>query len=420
VELLQWRTDPPDLSRFEQPVLPFGQGRSYGDTCLNDGGVLLDTGFLSRFISFDETTGVLRCEAGTTLAALLELTVPRGWFPGVTPGTRHVSLGGAIAHDVHGKNHHRGGTFGRDVRCFELLRSNGQRLVCSRTENADLFAATIGGMGLTGLILWAEVQLKKIRGPLIDVERVRFSGIDEFFDVSAESDAAFEYTVAWVDCLARGRALGRGIFFRGNHSAESAPPRARGAGRGVPVPFDFPATLLNRWTIGAFNALYYHRQMAKLVRSRTHFNPFFYPLDALRDWNRLYGRAGFLQYQCVVPREDRGPIRDVLACIAQSGFGSFLAVLKTFGEMASPGMMSFPRPGVTLALDFPFRGPRTLALFDQLDVIVRASGGAVYPAKDARMSAASFQSFFPRWREFAAFVDPKFSSSFWRRVSAAA
>ncbi len=419
VERVYWRHEPPDLARLAGTFLPFGRGRSYGDTCLNAGGVLLDTATLSRLISFDDRLGILRCEAGVTLADILEVIVGRGWFLPVTPGTKFVSVGGAIAHDVHGKNHHRAGTFGRHVTRFELIRSTGERLLCSPAENAGLFRATVGGLGLTGLILWAEFRLKPITTAFIDTERICFRDLDEFFAIAESSDLGFEYTVAWVDCMVRGRALGRGVFFRGNHSASAPGPldRNRRPG-GFRMPCDLPAWSLNPATVKAFNSVYFHLQSRAGASGVTHYDPFFYPLDRIGEWNRIYGPRGFLQYQCVVPHQDRGPIRRILERIADSGMGSFLAVLKTFGAQASPGMLSFPRPGVTLALDFPNNGERILGLLDELDEIVRTCGGAVYPAKDARMSARCFQSYFKAWREFSDFIDPKFSSSFWRRVSA--
>ncbi len=415
-----WRCELPCFDIFERPVLPFGQGRSYGDSCLNDGGVLIDASPLRRFMAFDEERGILRCEAGVTLADILELVVPRGWFPSVTPGTRYVSVGGAIANDVHGKNHHRAGTFGCHVRQFELLASTGERLLCSPTRNTELFQATIGGLGLTGLILWAEVQLKPISSPLIGMESIRFAALEEFLELSALSDKDYEYTVAWVDCLAQGKKMGRGVFIRGNHAAE--PERQMSAWAKKPrtarLCFDAPAFLLNRLTVKAFNAAYYYAQIQKRVQKVVHYETFFYPLDAVQGWNRLYGKRGFLQYQCVVPHDDGdGAIRGLLTRIARSGMAAFLAVLKIFGSVPSPGMLSFPRPGVTLAVDFPYQGARTLQLLEELDEMVLARGGAVYPAKDARMSAQCFQMSFPRWREFTRFIDPQFSSSFWRRVA---
>jgi FAD/FMN-containing dehydrogenase len=420
-EPLYWRSALPDLSQSERTVLPYGYGRSYGDSCLNEGGILLDTRNLNRFISFDEQTGVLCCESGVALADILEVMVPRGWFIPVSPGTKFVSVGGAIANDVHGKNHHRAGTFGCHVVRLKLLRSNGERLVCSPEKNADLFAATIGGLGLTGLILWAEIRLRPIVNPLIDMQRIRFSSLAEFMELSAQADQQFEYTVSWVDLLVGGNALCRGLFMCGNHDT-SSPRTGQPLSKklSLTVPFDFPSAVLNPLTVKAFNELYYHAQLSKKVEKIVSYEPFFYPLDAIDHWNRMYGKRGFLQYQFVVPFEHSyEAMKEILGHIRRSGEGSFLTVLKQFGNMPSPGMLSFPRPGLTLALDFAFRGQKTLCLLDDLDEIVRQSNGAVYPAKDARMSAENFQAFFPRWREFAQYVDPHFSSSLWRRVQPA-
>jgi FAD/FMN-containing dehydrogenase len=401
------------------PVLPYGYGRSYGDSCLNSDGTLLATSYLNRFIAFDSSAGLLRCEAGVSLADILDVIVPRGWFLGVVPGTKYVSVGGAIANDIHGKNHHVAGTFGAHVSRFELLRSTGERLVCSPTENGELFRATIGGLGLTGLITWAELRLRPVPSPFIDSEEVRFSNIDEFFEIAAESDRDYEYTVAWLDCLAVGKHLGRGVFIRGNHyECEPWSRRFRKSASLLRAPFDLPSLFLNRWTVRAFNAVIYRRHLFhKKTRRIVSYDPFFFPLDSVLDWNRLYGVRGFLQYQCVVPiDDDYRTIKDILTRITRSGVLPFLNVFKRFGSVQSPGMLSFPRPGVTLALDFPFRGERTLVLLDELDVLVRDKGGAVYPAKDARMSAESFKCYFPRWNEFAAYIDPKFASDFQRRV----
>lgn len=415
---LHW-LDEIDLASVTGSVLPYGVGRSYGDVCLNEGGTLLDTAPLNRFIAFDEENGLLRCEAGVTLADILKLIVPRGWFLPTTPGTKFVTIGGAIANDVHGKNHHRVGTFGCHVTRLELLRSDGQRLICSPDENADLFRATIGGLGLTGLILWAEIRLRRVPGPFVTREQIRFRCIDEFFDISAASDERFEHTMAWVDCLATGKKLGRGLFMRGNYSPSKHFSRKAAEPRSLfTVPVQLPAFVLNRVTVKAFNTLYYHSQLPRQTRRTVPYDPFFYPLDAIHEWHRLYGPPGLLQYQFVVPyAQDRTAIKDILTQISRSGVLSFLAVLKVFGDIPSPGMLSFPRPGVTLALDFPYRGQRTLSFLDRLDRVVRDHGGVLYPAKDARMSAETFQACYPQWREFAQYVDPKFSSSFWRRVT---
>ena len=421
-----------------QTILPFGNGRSYGDSCLNPGGALLQTRSLDRFISFDASTGVLACEAGVLLADILRVIVPAGWFLPVVPGTRYITVGGAIANDVHGKNHHRAGTFGCHVRRLELLRSNGERLSCSLQENASWFAATVGGLGLTGVITWAELQLRRIPGQRMSVTTRRFAHLDEFFSLSEELEARHEYTVAWIDCLGRGKQLGRGILQGASHGAEGAEaspgaqadigaaPRAgladgsRSRRSILTIPFPLPVSLVNGVSLRLFNTLHYHRQPAGTRRSVAHYQPFFFPLDGIRHWNRLYGPQGFFQYQCVLPgtgdaiREATG---ELLEAIAASGLGSFLAVLKRFGARSSPGMLSFPREGATLALDFPNRGVAVQRLFEALDGIVEQAGGTLYPAKDGRMPGELFRSGYPRWREFSRYIDPACSSSFWRRVT---
>jgi len=411
-----WRSDPPALDRLRGPVLPYACGRSYGDSCLNEGGLLLDVRGLDRLIAFDQERGLLQCEAGVTLAEILALTVPRGWFLPVVPGTRWVSVGGAIANDIHGKNHHRAGTFGAHVARLELLRSTGERVRCAPDD--PLFQATVGGLGLTGLILWAEIRLKRVPGAGITMERIRFPDLGAFLELAAE-DQAFEYTVAWVDCLAGGRRLGRGIYTRGDHAPIEGPVPSPLRPTRLTVPGDAPAGLLNRLTLGLFNEAYYRAQLGARRRATVPYGPFFFPLDGVGEWSRLYGSRGFVQYQCVVPDgPGGGPIRTLIERIARSGEPASLAVLKRFGGARSPGMLSFPREGITLAVDFAVRGPRTLVLLDDLDAVVREAGGAVYPAKDARMSPDSFRAFFPGLDRFTAFRDPKFSSSFWRRVHA--
>ena len=399
-------------------VLPFGNGRSYGDVCLNDGGILLDCRSLDRFLNFDAGAGVLRCEAGVLLSEILQLTIPKGWFLPVTPGTQWVTVGGAIANDVHGKNHHRSGTFGCHVRCFELLRSDGIRLLCSPGVNADFYRTTIGGLGLTGVVTWAEIQLKPISNSYIDQEIIRFQNLGEFFALSIESDPTHEYTVAWIDCLATGEHLGRGLFIRGNHAdrVEGKPPRR--ATRRMTFPVDPPVTLINSLTLKLFNTIYYHKQWSERTVGPVHFEPFFYPLDAVAAWNRVYGSKGFLQYQCAVPTERADDaVREILDRIARAGIGSPLAVLKLFGDKPSPGLLSFPLPGATLALDFPHNGDETLRLLDALDEVTREAGGRVNPSKDARMHPEDFQRNYPHWETMKEFLDPRISSSFWRRVT---
>ncbi|MBM7113301.1 FAD-binding oxidoreductase [Archangium primigenium] len=400
-------------------LLPHGLGRSYGDACRNEGGALLTTERLDHFLGFDPATGVLRCESGVTLDAILRLVVPQGWFLPVTPGTKFVTVGGAIANDVHGKNHVREGTFGRHLRRFELLRSDGSRRECSPTQNADWFGATIGGLGLTGLVTWAELQLRRVSTPYILQETVPFENLEGFLALLEASERDFEFNVAWVDSLARGRHLGRGLFYRGDHAPPQldAVPRTRAPAPRLQIPFDFPQFALNRVSVAAFNALQYRLRPQGLV----HYEPFFYPLDAVHGWNRIYGRQGFLQFQCGVPMTLAGTdaLREVLDRSAHSGMPSFLTVLKVYGALPSPGWMSFPQRGFSLALDFAHRGERTLRLVDELDALTRRAGGRVYPAKDSRMSPESFRAYYPEHERFRGYVDPAFSSSFWRRVNGA-
>jgi FAD/FMN-containing dehydrogenase len=397
-------------------ILAYGMGRSYGDSCLNDGNTLIRARGLDRLIGFDTATGVLRCEAGVTLEEVVRFALPRGFFLAVTPGTKYVTVGGAIANDVHGKNHHRAGSFGHHVERFELLRSDGSRTVCSPTENAALFRATVGGLGLTGLVTWADIRLRRVRGSWMRQRAVRFRSLEEFFALCEPMEKRHEYTVAWVDCTRGNARATRGVFFAGDHDPEAGEARARRA-RGLP--FAPPFSLVNAFSLRAFNAAYYRMPRGGGVPRRVALDPFFYPLDAIGGWNRLYGPNGFFQYQCAVPGDESGraAIGELLDAIGKEGQGSFLAVLKRFGDMEPAGLLSFPRPGYTFALDFPNGGAATLALLDRLDAVVLAANGRVYAAKDSRMSAESFGAFYPESQAFREFVDPRFSSSFWRRVT---
>lgn len=404
---------PCDLPR---PLLAYGNGRSYGDVCLTDVGTLLLTRGLDRFIEFDPRHGVLRCEAGITLGEILALVVPHGWFLASTPGTQLVTVGGAIANDVHGKNHHSVGCFGHHVRALALWRSDGSIIECGPDDASGWFSATIGGLGLTGLIQWVELQLIPIQNPWMWVESQRFANLGDFWSLNRRAEISSPYTVAWIDCLAKGKARGRGLLFAGQHAAaQSVLPVYKASGKRVPV--DPPFSLVNGLSLRAFNELYY-RQPVKPQGSLAHYAPYFYPLDAIQDWNRIYGRQGFYQYQCVIPPEvAEAGTGELLSIIAKRGEGSFLAVLKTFGNRRSLGMLSFPREGATLALDFPNRGEKTLRLLNELDAVVREAGGALYPGKDARMPASLFRSGYPQWETFSEYIDPQFSSSFWRRVT---
>jgi FAD/FMN-containing dehydrogenase len=413
---LFWKEDFPAAKAPESKMLAVGMGRSYGDVCLLQHGTLLQTPNLDRLISFDSQTGRLRCEAGVTLAQILDFAVPRGWFLPVSPGTKYVTVGGAIANDIHGKNHHLAGTFGLHTLCFELVRSDGTHVVCSPTDNPEWYAATIGGLGLTGLITWAEVQMRPIVSRGIRYRSTKFVGLDEFLALSQES-AHQEYSVAWIDCVSQGRNFARGLFLAGEHDENPGPLTPLDKPR-VVMPFDLPAFALNRTSVGAFNTLYYHKQIGKRRSGLTDYEPFFYPLDRILKWNRLYGRQGLLQFQCVLPFDSGTPgMTELLKAITASGLGSFLAVIKVFGEAVSPGIMSFPVPGITLALDFPIRREVSFALLDRLADITADFGGRMYPAKDACMSATHFQQFYPQWEQFSAYVDPAFSSSFWQRVT---
>ncbi len=396
-------------------ALAHGLGRSYGDVCLNHDGRLLRTGRLDRIIAADWTTGVVRAEAGLTVGALLSVGVPRGWFVPVTPGTKFVTLGGAVANDVHGKNHHGAGTFGCHVRAIGLLHSDGSLEEIGPETRPHLFAATVGGLGLTGLIAWVELQLQPVTSSDFETQTLRLRDLDGFFR-AAEDSADWPYTVAWVDCLASGRTLGRGLFNRGRHASGGPllphPDRAK-----LKVPLDAPSALLGPATVRLFNAAY-SRQPAGGATARVPYGKFLYPLDGITDWNRLYGLRGFYQHQSVVPLAAAPrALQALLELTSSEGQGSFLVVLKLFGARPSPGILSFPREGATFALDLPNRGPATLRLLHRMAEVVLAAGGRLYPAKDATMSAAQFRAGFPRWREIESYRDPAISSDFWRRVT---
>ena len=400
-----------------QSLLPVGMRRSYGDVCTNDGGVVVDTTRLSKFIEFDRVNGILRCESGVTLWDILKLIVPHGWFLPVTPGTSFVTVGGAVANDVHGKNHHVAGSFGCFVRCLELHRSSGERLLCSEQQNTDYFAATIGGLGLTGLITWVELALKSVRNPDVHVESIEYGSYAEFIELSEAAEQSHEYHVSWVDCLARGSSAGRGVFLRANHldSAVGKQRTPQRTSKSVPAVVGKGFPLINRFSLRAFNRLYLYRNSGKKNYDEA-FEKYFYPLDALQDWNRIYGRNGFYQFQCVVPFASQQSIVELLNIISRSGQGSFLSVLKTMGSIQSCGMLAFSRPGVTLALDFPNLGARTRQLLQTLEDVVAEADGALYPAKDALMSGSIFRKSYPRYEAFAQYIDPAFSSDFWRRT----
>lgn len=398
-------------------MLGYGNGRSYGDSCLNSNGSLADMRGMSSPIGFDPATGILEAEAGMMLADIIALGGRHGFFPPVAPGTQFVTLAGAIANDVHGKNHHRRGTFGRHVVSLTLLRSDGKTYHCSRSANAALFAATIGGMGLTGLILSAAIRLMPVASQDIAEKTTRFGSLAEFFDIADQADAENEYAVAWIDQMAGVRHAGRGLLFTGNHAETGAAPARSGGGR-LAVPFQPPVNLLSRPFLKLFNFAYRIAKGRRTGVSTTGHQGFFFPLDGVANWNRLYGPRGLYQHQSVVPVDvAREAIPAMFAAARKAGQGSFLTVLKRFGDVASPGLLSFPREGYTLTLDFPNRGEKTLRLLADLDRIAVGAGGAVNPYKDARMGAEVFEASFPQWRELEAQRDPAFISDFWRRTA---
>jgi FAD/FMN-containing dehydrogenase len=414
---MHWQQDfPANIAGLHNGVLPVGMGRSYGDSCLLEDGNLVVTTAMNRLLGFDPETGILTAEAGVTLAQILDFAVPRGFFLPVSPGTKYVTLGGAIANDIHGKNHHVGGTFGCHVPEFELVRTDGTKRLCSRTENPDWYGATIGGLGLTGMITWAKLRLRPIVSRMIDFEGIQFHGIDEFLALT-EQYKHVEYTVSWIDCASTGKNFARGIFMLGDHS------RVPGELKPSPepklfFPFEAPGFALNHTTVSMFNTVFFHKQRKPRVKALQDYEPFFYPLDAVLHWNRMYGKRGLLQFQYAIPWESarEGTIA-ILTEVAKSGLASFLAVLKAFGDVPSPGLMSFPQPGITLALDFPIKEGTTFPLVERLAGMTRDFGGRLYPAKDAAMTAAQFQTFYPQWEQLARYKDPAITSSFWERCT---
>ncbi len=411
----EWQADA--LADAQGSLLPFGNGKSYGDSCHNDAGTLLDNRNHKDVLEFNPETGVLRAQTGILLCDILEHILPHGWFLPVTPGTQFVTLGGAIANDVHGKNHHRAGTFGRHVNCFEIARSDFGTQICSPDRHSELFDATIGGLGLTGNITWAELRLMKVASADIDQQIIRFSNLENYFALAGEADRNNEYSVAWIDSHATGRGFGRGLLLNGNH-ADNGNLTYQVSKPRISVPFTPPFSLINGLALRAFNQLYYHKQRKVESNDRVACSSYFYPLDGIGNWNRLYGPKGLYQHQCALPVENAETVvADLLKACQKAGQGSFLTVLKRFGNVPSPGLLSFPREGFTLTLDFPNSGARTLALMHQLDQITVQAGGAVNPYKDARMSAVTYQASFPRWQELERLRDPVLMSDFWRRVT---
>lgn len=378
----------------DQPVIARGNARSYGDSALASS--MISTLACDHFIAFDEATGLLTCEAGVLLSDIIAAFLPRGWFLSVTPGTKLITVGGAIASDVHGKNHHNMGCFSACVESFQLLLADQSVLTCSRTDNSELFHATCGGMGLTGIVLTASFYLKRVASSHIHQTTIKTHHL-------ADTLAAFEryanetYSVAWIDCLAQGDQLGRSLLMVGdfaqNHDCAYSPKT------GPSVPFDFPNFALNTWSVKAFNALYYGKVAGGVSQQQVSVDQFFYPLDAIGQWNRIYGKQGFVQYQFILPKANSEEgLSEILQRISESGMGSFLAVLKLYGAQ-NDNWLSFPLEGYSLALDFKIQDG-LFTLLDELDLLVLHYGGRIYLAKDARMSQAVFEQGYPKVEAF--------------------
>jgi len=401
-----------DFVKGNNEIIARGNGRCYGDASLSEH--IFSTKRLNKLISFDRLNGIIECESGVLLSEILEVTVPQGYFLYVTPGTKFISVGGAIASDVHGKNHHAEGCFSEYVLSFSLLNENGV-LSCSRTENADKYWATIGGMGLTGIILSARFKLKNIETAYIRQESIKAENLDEIFNLFDESED-WTYNVAWIDCLQKGTNIGRSIMLRGEHAFKHQLPKSlqenplRLKKKYNPtVPFYFPNFVLNNTTVKLFNYFYFKKQTKKEVKSYVDYETFFYPLDVVKDWNKIYGKSGFIQYQFVIPKTSgKEGMRKILETIAKSGNGSFLAVLKLFGRNSPLAYNSFPFEGYTLALDFKVNS-KLKNLVKDLDQIVEEYGGRIYLAKDS-MSKSSLTNYLQNVQ------NPKFVSLQHKRI----
>lgn len=389
----------------------FGLGRSYGDVCLNAGGELWKSENLNELISFDEKNGVLECESGMTIKSIQDFIIPKGWMLPVSPGTQFVTIGGAIANDIHGKNHHKYGTFSNHVLEILLLRSDSEPILCSLKKNVDWFKATVGGIGLTGIIYSCKIKLRKIDGPWLETESVAFKSIEEFFELSDTSEVAWEYTAAWIDCLHKKNI--RGIFERANHISF----QKNFKNRQYSFPFTPPFSIVNKFSLLLFNPMYFYLKSFFAKKRIVPYTKFLHPLDNILNWNRMYGPKGFYQFQCVLPAENgKEAIEEMLSIISSSKMGSFLVVIKTFSNFKPFGLLSFATPGVTFALDFPNQGNKTKLLFQKLQKIVERSKGKIYLAKDAMMDRDFFESSYPLLNKFKSFRDPHISSQMSKRL----
>jgi len=399
----------------EASLIPFGNGRSYGDSALNE--TIVDVRKKDYFLDFNEEKGLLHVEAGVLLSEILEHFVPRGWFLKVTPGTKLITVGGAIASDVHGKNHHVEGCFSECVASFTIMGADGEVITCTKQETPELWKATCGGMGLTGVILEAKIYLKKINSQYIDQTTIKTKNLKETFE-AFEAYSHMPYSVAWIDCLAKGDKVGKCLLmvgeFRDDGKLDYRVKKQKS------IPFNFPGFALNKWSVRAFNWLYYGKVKERVSRQKVDIDTFFYPLDAIGHWNRIYGKSGFTQYQFILPKETSyAGLEEILTAISESGKGSFLAVLKLYGK-ANENWLSFPIEGYSLALDFKIE-KGIFTLLDRLDEIVLKYHGRIYLTKDVRVSKETFEKGYADIETFRAFrktykMDEKFQSLQSKRV----
>ena len=382
------------LLKEQSNIIPRGNGRSYGDSALNT--KIFHTIKHNYFLSFDEESGILHCESGVLLSEIIEVFLPRGWFLSITPGTKFITVGGAIASDVHGKNHHVAGSFSDATISFRQAMPNGEVIECSHEKNTELFRATCGGMGLTGVILDARIKLQPINSPSINQVTIKTKNLKETFE-AFEEYKNYTYSVAWINCLAKGEDIGRCLLMVGEHTDDGN--LAYKNETKLSIPINFPSFTLNNFTIKAFNTLYYNKAKSGVTKQKVSIDNFFYPLDAIERWNRIYGKNGFTQYQFVLPKEKSYEgLQNILGKIADAGKGSFLAVLKLFGK-GNSNYLSFPTEGYTLALDFKIE-PGLFPLLDELDKIVLEYGGRFYLAKDCRIGKETFEQAYPQIETF--------------------
>jgi len=383
-----------EIITAQEPTIAYGMGRSYGDSALY--GKVVSFLRLDKFLDFNFERGILTCESGVTLDHIIDVFLPRGWFLSVTPGTKHITVGGAIASDVHGKNHHKLGCFSEFVLSFDLMLPTGDVVRCNRKDNIDLFQATCGGMGLTGFILAATIQLQPVLSAFIRETIIKCRNLRETFSFF-EKYQSTTYSVAWIDCLSKGDSIGRSILMLGEHAESGGLKLSKR--NAVSIPVDFPHLLLNRYSVSLFNQMYYHMYPFFAEDRLVSLDTFFYPLDQIHHWNRMYGRQGFTQYQLVLPKESSySGLEAVHRKVAAAGLGSFLAVLKLLGPQ-NGNFLSFPLEGYTLALDFKIE-PRLFPFLDELDRIVLDHGGRLYLAKDVRMKKEIFNRGYPKAQQF--------------------